>query len=123
MLPMNETTFHTQMRSFYPKGNTTVHLHKLIQTIYAFDNGKPHTDCLLLVYILEFFMLACNTALAVKGLTWPLNKWLYKCCAVILDCFGKETCCVRIQKLLIFQSKIFMPISFNRETLCRATER
>lgn len=76
MLPVNETTFHTQMWFFFSKGNTTVHLHKLIQTIYVFDNGKPHTDCLLLVYILEFFMLACNTALAVKGLTWTLNKWL-----------------------------------------------
>lgn len=78
MLPVKGTTFHTQMGSFFffSKGNTTVHLHKLIQTIYVFDNGKPHTGGLLLVYILEFFILACSTALAVKGLTWTPNKWL-----------------------------------------------
>lgn len=80
MPPVKGTTFHTQMGSFFfSKGNTTVHLHKLIQTIYVFDNGKPHTDGLLLVYILEFFILACSAALAVKGLTWTLNTWLQKC--------------------------------------------
>lgn len=68
MLPVKGTTFHTQMRSFFffSKSNTTVHLHKLIQTIYVFDNGQPHTDGLLLVYIVELFVPACRTALAVE---------------------------------------------------------
>lgn len=90
---------------FSPKGNTTVHLHKLIQTIYVFDNGEPHTDGLLLVYILALFMLPCRAALAVKGLTWTLNKRLQKCCAAILDFFAKENLLCMNSKAINFSVK------------------